>query len=509
MATQLAAHRDSDTALEHVDVLIVGAGVSGIGAAWHLQRKQPGKTYAILESRDTIGGTWDLFRYPGIRSDSDLHTFGYEFKPWTDEKAIADGPAIKAYIEETADENGIRPHIRFNHRVISADWDSSTARWTVTAERTDTGETVQMTAGWLVSAAGYYRYDEGYTPHFEGRERFQGDIIHPQHWPEDYDYSGKRIIVIGSGATAVTLVPALTDKAEHVVMLQRSPTYIVPLPSKDRFANTLRRLIGEERAYPIIRYKNVFRQLAFYNLCQRFPRVMRKVIRAMNKKALGGAVDVDVHFKPKYNPWDQRLCVVPDADLYRALRKGKASIVTDTIETFTERGIKLTSGRELEADVIVTATGLNLLTFGGIKTTIDGKHVHPRDTIAYKGMMLSGVPNFVFAVGYTNSSWTLKVDLVFDYMCRLIGECDRRGADAVVPEPSDPNMETRPLLDFQANYVLRALDDLPRQGTKYPWYLSMNYLKDRWALRRGRVDDGEVRFFSRTVEPAEDVAVAA
>lgn len=508
MATEVLP--TADQATDHVDVLIVGAGVSGIGAAYHLQDKQPGKTYAILEARGAIGGTWDIHRYPGIRSDSDLHTFGYAFKPWTNEKAIADGPAIKAYIEETADENDIRRHIRFHHRVLGAAWDSATARWTLTVQRTDTGETVQLTSSWLVSASGYYRYDEAYTPHFEGRERFRGPIIHPQHWPEDLDYAGKRVVVIGSGATAVTLLPAMSRDTEHITMLQRSPSYVLPLPERDVIANTLRKFIGDKRAYAITRYKNVFRQLALYHLCQRFPKAMRAIIRKVNEKALkGSGVDVDVHFKPKYDPWDQRLCAVPDADLYRALKSGKASVVTDEIETFTENGIRLKSGRELEADIIITATGLNLLLFGGIDVTVDGEPVTPPETIAYKGMMLSGVPNFVFAVGYTNSSWTLKVDLVFEYLCRLIGELDRRGADAIVPEPTDPNMETRPLLDFEAGYVMRSINDLPRQGTKEPWYLAMNYLKDARNLRRATLDDGEVRFFSRTVEPADDVAVAA
>jgi cation diffusion facilitator CzcD-associated flavoprotein CzcO len=498
------------TAADHVDVLIIGAGISGIGAAYHLQDKQPGKTYTILEAREALGGTWDLFRYPGIRSDSDLHTFGYAFKPWTDEKAIADGPAIRDYISETATENGIDRHIRFGHRVLRAAWSAEDARWTVEAQRTDTGETVTLTAQWLFSATGYYRYDEGFTPRFEGVERFGGQVIHPQHWPEDLDYAGKRVVVIGSGATAVTLVPAMARDAAHVTMLQRSPSYILPLPSRDVIANWLRPRLGEERAYKIVRYKNVLRQLALYNLCQRFPGLMRRVIRAVNAKALeGSGLDVDVHFKPKYDPWDQRLCAVPDADLYRALRSGKASVVTDQIETFTETGLKLASGQELEADIIITATGLNLLAFGGIDVTIDGATVEPKDTIAYKGMMLSGVPNLVYAIGYTNSSWTLKVDLVCEYFCRLLGEADRRGADAFVPEPRDPGMETRPLLDFQAGYVLRSLDAFPRQGTREPWYLAMNYLKDAKNLRTGKVDDGELRFFSGRPAAEREPAVAA
>ena len=481
----------------HVDVLIVGAGVSGIGAAWHLQDKQPGKTYAILEAREAIGGTWDLFRYPGIRSDSDLHTFGYAFKPWTGEKAIADGPAIREYIEETATENGIDRHIRFGHRVLRADWSSADARWTV--EVAHAGTTFEMTADWLFCASGYYRYDQGFTPHFEGLDRFAGQVVHPQQWPEDLDYAGKRVVVIGSGATAVTLVPAMAETAAHVTMLQRSPTYIVPLPARDRLANLLRRVVGDERAYAITRRKNVFRQRASYEFARRFPRAMRRVIRAVNAHALPASCPVDVHFKPKYDPWDQRLCVVPDGDLYKAIRRGTASVVTDHIDTFTETGIRLRSGAELEADIVVTATGLNLLAFGGMDLRVDGDAVDLPKTIAYKGMMLSGVPNFVYAIGYTNASWTLKVDLVCEYFCRLLAELDARAdADACVPQPDDPEMATRPLLDFQAGYVLRALDRFPQQGEAEPWLLPMSYYKDVKHLRCGPVDDGAMKFISRT-----------
>ena len=480
----------------HVDVLIVGAGVSGIGAAWHLQDKQPGKPYAILEAREAIGGTWDLFRYPGIRSDSDLHTFGYAFKPWTGEKAIADGPAIREYIEETATENGIDRHIRFGHRVLRADWSSADARWTVEVEHA--GTKFEMTADWLFCASGYYRYDQGFTPHFEGLDRFAGQVVHPQQWPEDLDYAGKRVVVIGSGATAVTLVPAMADTAAHVTMLQRSPTYIVPLPARDRLANLLRRVVGDERAYAITRRKTVFRQRASYEFARRFPRAMRRVIRTVNARALPASCPVDVHFKPKYDPWDQRLCVVPDGDLYKAIRRGTASVVTDHIDTFTETGIRLRSGAELEADIVVTATGLNLLAFGGMDLRVDGDAVDLPKTIAYKGMMLSGVPNFVYAIGYTNASWTLKVDLVCEYFCRLLAELDARAdADACVPQPDDPEMATRPLLDFQAGYVLRALDRFPQQGEAEPWLLPMSYYKDVKHLRRGPVDDGAMKFISR------------
>jgi cation diffusion facilitator CzcD-associated flavoprotein CzcO len=491
----------------HVDVLIVGAGISGIGAAYHLQDKQPGKTYAILEARDAIGGTWDLFRYPGIRSDSDLHTFGYAFKPWTGEKAIADGPAIRAYIHETASEHAILDRIRLGHRVIRADWSSADAQWTVEAEHA--GRRRTFTARWLFGATGYYRYDRGFTPDFQGVERYRGTVVHPQHWPEDLDYSGKRVVVIGSGATAVTLVPAMADSgAGHVTMLQRSPSYILPVPSRDVVANWLRRRLGEERAYAITRRKNIRRQAVVYGFSKRFPRAARRLIRFVNAKQLPAGCDVDVHFKPKYDPWDQRLCAVPDGDLYKSLRRGTASVVTDEVETFTERGIRLRSGRELEADVVVTATGLELLAFGGIDLHVDGAPVSLPDTVAYKGMMLSGVPNFAFAIGYTNASWTLKVDLVCEHLCRLIAHLDAQGADACVPQPLDPHMATRPLLDFQAGYVLRALDRFPKQGEAEPWHLAMSYAKDTEHLRHGRLDDGTLRLFSAQPRPA-DLPVAA
>jgi monooxygenase len=487
----------------HVDVLIIGAGISGIGAAWHLQDKQPGKTYAILETREAIGGTWDLFRYPGIRSDSDLHTFGYAFKPWTEEKSIADGDSIRRYIRETAEESGIDRHIRFGHKAIRAEWSSDRAQWTVHVERTDTGESFEMTAGWLFSASGYYRYDEGFTPELPGIEGFGGQVIHPQHWPQDLDYTGKRVVVIGSGATAMTIIPAMADKTEHITMLQRSPSYVLPLPSKDPVANWLRGKLSEKRAYAITRRKNILRQALVYKLSQRFPNAVRKLIRKVNELELRGSdCDVDVHFKPKYDPWDQRLCAVPDGDLYRALRKGQASVVTDHIETFTETGIKLQSGEELAADIVVTATGLNLLAFGGLELAVDGKDVSLPDTVAYKSMMLSGVPNFAYAIGYTNSSWTLKVDLVCEYLCRLIGHLDATGNDTAVPEISDPEMPTRPLLDFKAGYVLRALDRFPRQGEQAPWQVLMSYSDDVKSLRRDQVDDGAMRFSRRRAAAA-------
>ena len=492
---------------QHVDVLIVGAGLSGIGAAWHLQDQNPQRSYAILEARDASGGTWDLFRYPGIRSDSDLSTFAYAFKPWTGEKAIADGPDILRYLRETAADAGIDEHIHYGHEVVRTTWSSEDARWTVEARRTDTGETVVMTASWLFCASGYYRYDEGFSPAFPGRDEFAGQVVHPQHWPEDLDVDGKRIVVIGSGATAVTLIPALAQQGAHVTMLQRSPSYIMPLPSRDVIADKLRAWFGDERGHALTRRKNIFQQRKLYAFCQKHPRLARRLIRAINKKMLPGHVDVDTHFNPKYDPWDQRLCAVPDGDLFRALRDGKADVVTDRIETFTAQGIRLESGRELHADIIVTATGLNLQIFGGIEVQVDGATIAPQETIAFKGMMLSGIPNFAFAIGYTNSSWTLKVDLVCKHLNRLLAHMEANGLDRVVPV-APAGMETRPLLDFKAGYVLRALGELPRAGMDSPWHLAMDYALDAKFLG-GPVEDDALRFSRHDVRAADGDLVAA
>ncbi|HZQ32804.1 MAG TPA: NAD(P)/FAD-dependent oxidoreductase [Mycobacterium sp.] len=477
----------------HLDVLIVGAGISGIGAAYYLQSRQPEKSYAILEARGATGGTWDLFRYPGIRSDSDLHTFGYEFKPWEDEDAIASADKILAYLRETAAENGIDRHIRFHHKVLGAEWSSADARWFVDVERTDTGERLTITANWLFSAGGYYRYDEGFTPHFEGRDRFRGKIIHPQQWPEDLDYRGKRVVVIGSGATAVTLVPAMAGDAAHVTMLQRSPTYIMPVPSKDTIANALQKVLGKHRGYALTRRKNMLKQRAVYRVCQRYPRAARRLIRYINAKQLPAGYPVDEHFNPAYNPWDQRLCAVPNADLFKAISDGKASVVTDRIVTFTERGIALESGAELEADIIVTATGLNLQAFGGLNLSVDSEPVNLPDTVAYKSMLLSGVPNFAFVFGYTNSSWTLKVGPLCEHFCRLLAHMDAHGYDTCRPE-APSGLATRPLLEFSAGYVQRAVDQLPRQGADGPWQMVMDFRRDVEVLRNGPVTDEHLTF---------------
>ena len=485
---------------EHVDVLIVGAGLSGIGAAHHLQAAFPGKTYDILEARDAIGGTWDLFRYPGVRSDSDMYTLGYRFRPWTEAKAIADGPAILGYVRATAAEAGIERHIRFGYRVTRASWSSEQARWTVETERPG-GETTALTCGFLLMCSGYYRYDQGYLPSFPGIADYRGHLVHPQHWPEDLDYAGKQVVVIGSGATAVTLVPAMAQTAAHVTMLQRSPTYILAMPAEDGIATRLRALLGTQRGYTATRWKNVALTTLIYKLSRRRPDMIRGWIRQMAVKQLPDGYDVDTHFKPAYNPWDQRLCLVPDGDLFKAIRDGHASVVTDRITSFTEGGLRLESGAELAADIVVTATGLQLLAFGGTELAVDGRPVRLPETMAYKGMMLSGVPNFAFTIGYTNASWTLKADLVSEFTCRLLKHMDARGYDTCVPVNDDPSVTEQPLLDFQAGYVLRAIDQFPRAGSRAPWRLGMSYAHDVVTLRHGKIDDGSMRF-SRLDGPA-------
>lgn len=495
----------NSSSIEHVDVLIIGAGISGIGAAHYLRTMQPGKTFTILEARHEIGGTWDLFRYPGIRSDSDLHTFSYEFKAWENEKAIASADAIMAYLRETVAENGIRESIRFGHKVISAAWSTEDARWLVEIERD--GERITMSCGWFFCASGYYRYDEGFTPEFPGRERFTGRIVHPQHWPEDLDYRSKRVVIIGSGATAVTLVPAMAETAGHVTMLQRSPTYIVPVPSEDRIANTLPKLIGRDRAYAITRRKNVAKQRLVWRLCQQYPSAARRLIRHLNARQLPAGYPVDEHFRPAYDPWDQRLCAVPDADMFKAIREGRASVVTDQIETFTERGIRLRSGRELEADIIVTATGLNLLAFGGISFSVDGVPVDVSDKVAFKGFLLSDVPNFAYVFGYTNSSWTLKVGLICEHFCRLLAHMDANGHTVCYPRLPG-SMPTKPLLEVTAGYVKRSVDQFPRQGADGPWRTSMDYRGDYKTLREGPVDDANLCFVSPVAAGAPEPALA-
>lgn len=495
---------------EHLEVLIVGAGLSGIGAAWHLQDRLPGRSYAILEARDDLGGTWDLFRYPGIRSDSDMHTLGYRFKPWTRAKTITDGDSILSYVRETAREAGIDERIRYGRRVVAADWSSAAARWTVEVERVGAGETETLTCGFLWSCSGYYRYDRGYTPEFEGVEDFPGPVVHPQHWPADLEYEGRRVVVIGSGATAITLVPAMAERAAHVTMLQRSPTYIASLPAEDPIAKRLRRLLPDRAVYALVRWKNVLLQSLVYWVSRRRPQLLKRLIRRGVERSLPPGYDVETHFNPRYDPWDQRLCLVPDRDLFESISGGEASVVTDRIARFTERGLALESGAELDADVIVTATGLRLLFLGGVELSVDGEPVEIPRAMAYKGMMLSGVPNFAFTVGYTNASWTLKADLVSEYVCRLLAHMEARGYDRCVPEVDDPSVTEQPLLDFTAGYVLRSLHEFPKQGSKEPWKLRQNYVRDIRSIRRGELEDGSMRFASAAAADrhrADSVAV--
>ncbi|MDX6636164.1 MAG: monooxygenase [Solirubrobacterales bacterium] len=483
----------SDPSREHVDVLIVGAGLSGVGAGAHLQRNSPGKSYAILESREAIGGTWDLFRYPGIRSDSDMYTLGYSFKPWRDEDSIAAGEKIRNYIRETAREYRVEDKIRFGHKVVSAEWSSEESLWTVRAEHG--GETVELTCNFFYGCTGYYRYDEGFTPEFTGSERFGGQIVHPQHWPEDLDYRGKRVVVIGSGATAVTLIPAMAPDVEHITMLQRSPGYVVTLPAQDPVAKALRRVLPAKAQYAVTRWKNVLTQMAFYQLSRRAPRFTRKLIRRGVERQLPQGYDVDRDFEPRYNPWDERVCLVPGGDLFKTLSSGRADVVTDTIETFTEKGLKLTSGRELEADIIVTATGLNLLVLGGVEIKVDGERKEFKNLVGYKGAMFGGVPNMALALGYTNASFTLKCDLVSQYVCRLLNHMDAHGYKVATPREPAPSLGREPFIDLQSGYVLRSLDQLPMQAKTHPWRLHQNYARDIRLFKHGPIDDEIV--FSR------------
>ncbi len=478
---------------EHFDVVIIGAGLSGVGAGYHLQDKSPGKSYVILEGRQSMGGTWDLFRYPGIRSDSDMYTLGFVFRPWKEAKAIADGPSILKYVKETAADHGIDKHIRYGHWVSKAAWSTEDAAWTVEATRGE-GEVVRFTCNFLFLCGGYYNYDKGYTPDWAGMDSFQGKLVHPQHWPDDLDYSGKRVVVIGSGATAVTLVPEMAKDAAHVVMLQRSPTYVVSRPAEDAAANWLRSKFKPMTAYRITRWKNVLLGMLFYRMARKNPEKTKQRIIGMVREHLGPDYDVDTHFTPRYNPWDQRLCLVPDNDLFDAIKAGSASVVTDQIETFTPTGLKLKSGATLDADIIVTATGLNLQVLNGVTFTVDGQPVDPSRTLNYKGMMYSDVPNMASSFGYTNASWTLKCDLTCEYVTRLLNHMDSTGMRQCTPRNTDPTIGEEPWLDFSSGYVQRSIDKFPKQGSRTPWKLHQNYARDLMALRYGKVDDGVMEF---------------
>lgn len=480
--------------MEQIDVLIVGAGLSGIAAAYYLQTRCPDKAYAILEGRAASGGTWDLFRYPGVRSDSDMYTLGYSFRPWKAAKAIADGPSILTYVRETAAAYGIDKKIRFHHRVRRAEWSTPDARWTVEVVQGPEEKIVHLTCNFLLMCSGYYKYAQGYTPTWPGIDQFAGRIVHPQQWPADLDYAGKRVVVIGSGATAVTLVPAMAAQAAHVTMLQRSPSYVVAMPAQDPFADRVRRYFPEHLAHRLVRWKNVLTGIYFYNIARRQPKLAKKSILQGVRHHLGPEYDVDTHFTPRYNPWDQRMCLVPDGDLFAAIKAGKAAVVTDQIARFTEHGIELQSGEEVAADIIVAATGLVMQLMGGMQLSVDGTPVDLADTLSYKGMMYSELPNLASVFGYTNASWTLKCELTCQYVCRLLNYMDRHGVRQCTPRRRDASSAEEPLLNFTSGYVQRALPMLPSQGAKRPWKLYQNYVLDLLSLRLGRLDDGTMEF---------------
>lgn len=477
---------------EPLDVVVVGAGLSGVAAAHYLRRECPGETFLILEGRDAIGGTWDLFRYPGVRSDSDMFTLGYSFRPWTSDAAIAQGPAIRDYIRETARDEGVLPHIRFGHRVVSADWDSQRALWTV--EAVHAGQPVRFACRFLFFCSGYYDYGQGHDPQWPGREQFGGRVVHPQQWPEDLDYAGKRVVVIGSGATAITLLPSLAARAAHVTMLQRSPSYIIAIPGRDAIGRALQAALPRRLAYWLVRWKNILLSTLLFQLSRRRPAAMRRWLVRQAQARSGVEAR---HLQPRYDPWDQRLCVDPDAGLFRALRSGKASIVTDQVEAFTPGGLRLASGEELPADIVVTATGLKLKMLGGARLTLDGQPVRIQDALSYKGMMLSGVPNLAWSMGYTNASWTLKCELIARQVCRLLNHMRAHGYDACVPVPRGDVGATRVALDLSSGYVQRAAAELPRQGTRKPWRVHQNYLRDLLALKFAPLADGALRFVRR------------
>jgi cation diffusion facilitator CzcD-associated flavoprotein CzcO len=499
---------DNTIGTAHFDVLIVGAGLSGIGAAYRLQTECPNKTYAILEGRSASGGTWDLFRYPGVRSDSDMYTLGYPFRPWPNAKAIADGPSILNYIRDTARLYGIDRKIRFNHKVKRAVWSSENARWTVEVEDLATGITPTFSCNFLYMCSGYYDYSQGYLPKWPGLEEFSGQVVHPQFWPENLNYRGKRVVIIGSGATAVTLAPALAPLAEHVTMLQRSPTYIVSVPSQDAVATWLREHLPKKLAYSISRWKQILYGIFFYTLARKRPEATKKQIIELVQQALGPDYNVERHFSPVYNPWDQRLCLVPDSDLFNAIKEGKVSIVTDQIETFTKKGLRLRSGEALEADIIVTATGLSMKLGGGVEFLVDGQPVNFPATLTYKGTMYSEVPNLASTFGYTNASWTLKADLIAEYVCRVLNYMDKHGYNVCIPQrPSEPEaLSEEPLLNLSSGYVQRAISILPQQGSKAPWKLYQNYLQDLVRLKLGRINDGTLEF--RKVKVGRELAHA-
>lgn len=499
--------------MEHFDVVIIGAGLSGIGAGYRLQTRCAGKSYVIFEARSEIGGTWDLFRYPGVRSDSDMFTLGYPFRPWKNSKAIADGPTILKYLRDTAREFGIDQRIRFQHRVQSAAWSSEHACWRLDIKNSASSEVLQCTCDFLYGCTGYYRYDAGYEPSFPGAENFRGQFVHPQHWPQDLDYAGKRVVVIGSGATAVTLVPAMAHSAAHVTMLQRSPSYLLSLPAHDSAAGLLHRILPASAAHRILRWKNILISLAIYQISRRAPNFARRLLLQGAAKSLPPGYDVPKHLNPRYQPWDQRLCLVPDADFFKAVSAGRASIVTDQIESLTEHGIRLQSGQQLEADIIVSATGLQMLALGAVNLAVDGTPIDPGQTFIYKGTMLSNVPNFAFCIGYTNASWTLRADLASTFVCRVLNHMDRRGYRTCVPVCDTTSLGARPLLNLTSGYVMRAAAGLPKQASEKPWLIRQNYILDMLTMKLGRLEDGILQFRATApavpAEPAEMLASSA
>lgn len=481
---------------EHVDVLVVGAGLSGVAAGYYLQTRCPSRSYVILEKRHAIGGTWDLFRYPGIRCDSNMFELGFPFRPWPHDEIIASGAAIRDYIEDTAREFGIDRHIRFGHAVVAANWSSAAGRWVLEVEREGpdgAAKRVTITANFVISCTGYYSYENPYTPEFPGRSEYRGEFVHPQLWREDIDYAGKQVVVIGSGATAVTLVPTLAQRAAKVTMLQRSPSFFINVSSRDPLAALARRWLPADTASAALRWKNVLLATGFYHFCRRFPDRARKLLEADVARRLPPGFDVATHFDPHYEPWDQRICLVPDDDFFSALRDERAEIVTDHIERFTETGVRLASGRELDADLVVSATGLNIEMLGGVEASIDGVPVVPGERIFYRGVMFDAVPNFVLALGYTNATWTLKIELVLEYVCRLLQHMDETGTDVVVAR-REPDVEQRPMIDMNSGYIRRMADRLPKAGSRRPWKLYQNYLLDRVTLRRASLDDGVLEF---------------
>ena len=482
---------------EHVDVVVVGAGLSGIGAGYHLQTMSPDRSYVILEGRDGLGGTWDLFKYPGVRSDSDMHTLGFSFKPWTEAKSIADGPSILQYLKQTVAQFGIDKNIRYGQLVTQAQWSTDDAQWTVTATNKATGVSNTITCSFLFMCSGYYSYKKGHTPEFAGRERFKGTVVHPQEWPLDLDYAGKRVVVIGSGATAVTIVPSMADKAAHVTMLQRSPTYMVSRPDHDVMANRMRKVLPEKMAYNLTRIKNTWRQQLVYNKTRTDPDKVKQLLLGGIKMELGADYDIAKHFTPSYNPWDQRLCLVPNGDFFKSMREGKASVVTDHITSFTETGIQLASGEHLDADIIVTATGLELVTLGEMDFFVDGNQVDFAKTWTYKGFAYSDIPNMASTFGYINASWTLRSDLTAEYVCRLLNHMRKKGVAQCTPRlrDQDGSMKERPWIDgFSSGYMQRMMHRMPRQGDHEPWINPQNYRRDKKMFKHSPIDDGVMQF---------------